>query len=80
MKKWLISLSVIFGVGFITSVILAGKVYYSDLQTYEDYDKQIINVQNLENLYIDSDVPVEVQVTDGEPYAEFSQTFTDLVG
>ena len=80
MKKWLISLSVIFGVGFITSVILAGKVYYSDLQTYEDYDKQIINVQNLENLYIDSDVPVEVQVTDGEPYAEFTQTFTDLVG
>ena len=80
MKKWLIILSIIFGVGFITSAILAGRVYYSDLQTYEDYDKQMINVQNLENLYIHSDVPVEVQVTDGEPYVEFTQTFTDLIG
>ena len=80
MKKWLISLSIIFGVGFITSAALAGKVYYSDLQTYKDYDKQIINTQNLENLYIHSDVPVEVQVTNGQPYVEFTQTFTDLIG
>lgn len=80
MKKWLITLSIIFGVGFISSAVLAGRVYYSDLQTYEDYDKKEINKQALENVYITSDVPIEIQPTTGEPYAEFSQTFTDLVG
>ena len=80
MKKWLIILSIIFAAGFITSAALAGKVYYSGLQTYEDYDKQVMDLQALENIHIQSAVPVEIHPTKGEPYAEFTQKFTDLVG
>lgn len=80
MKKWLIILSIIFGIGFITSAVLAGHVYYSDLQTYEAYDKKAINISALQNVYIKSDVPIEIHSTTGEAYAEFSQIFTDLIG
>lgn len=80
MKKWLIILSVIFSIGFISSAVLAGRVYYQDLKNYTDYDKQELQTEALKNIYIKSSVPVEIYPTIGVPYVEFNQTFTDLVG
>lgn len=80
MKKWLIILSVIFSIGFISSAVLAGRVYYEDLKNYTDYDKKELQIEALKNIYIKSSVPVEIYPTTGAPYVEFNQTFTDLVG
>lgn len=80
MKKWFIILSIICAVGFISSAVLAGRVYYEDLKTYEDRDKKDLNKEAIQNVYIESAVPVEVQPTKGEAYVEFSQKFVDLVG
>lgn len=80
MKKCLVILSIIFGVGFISTAVLAGRVYYEDLQTYEDYDQQKLNREAMKNIYIQSEVPVNIYPTKGEPYAEFNQRFVDLVG
>lgn len=80
MKKWLIILLIIVAVGSISSAILAGKVYYSDLQTYEEHDEKEINTQALENVYIKSDVPIEIHPTKDKAYVEFTQKFTDLIG
>ena len=80
MKKWLIIFSIIFGIGFITSAVIAGQVYYKELNAYTDYDKQDLDINALESIYIDSQIPVQVEVTQGKPYVEFSQSFTDLLG
>lgn len=81
MKKWLTVLSIICISGFIISAILAGKVYYTDLQTYEDQDKKVLNISPNQDIYIESDIPVEVhQATGNEAYVEFSQKFVDLIG
>lgn len=80
MKKWLIILSVIFSIGFISSAVLAGRVYYQDLKNYTDYDRKGLEIEALKNIYITSSVPVEIYPTTGAPYVEFNQTFTDLVG
>lgn len=80
MKKWLIILSIIFGIGFISSAILAGHVYYQDLQHYTDYEKQPLQMNSLENIYIKSSIPIEIHPTSDAPYVEFNQSFIDLIG
>lgn len=80
MKKWLAILSITFVISFIGCAVLAGRVYYQDLKTYSDYDKKELNPEALENVYIRSYIPVEVYPTQGKPYAEFNQSFVDLVG
>lgn len=80
MKKWLIILTVIFVVGGITSATLAGYIYYNELKTYEDYDKRELRDAALENVYIKTSVPVEIHPTKGQPYVEFTQKYTDIVG
>ena len=80
MKKWLIILSIIFAISSISCVILAGHIYYNELQIYEDYDKQLLNVNALNHININSDVAVNIYPTDGEPYVEFKQKYVDLAG
>ena len=80
MKRWLMILSIVVVLGIISSATLAGHVYYNELKTYEDYDKKELSQQALKNIYIKSDVPVEIHLTKGQPYAEFTQTYTDIVG
>lgn len=80
MKKWLIILITIFGIGFISSAILAGQVYYEDLQHYTDYEKKSLQAESLENIYIKSAIPVEIYPTSEIPYVEFNQSFINLVG
>lgn len=80
MKRWLIILSIICGMGFISSAVLAGRVYYQDLKNYTDYDKKELQTEALKNIYIKSSVPIEIYPTSGTPYVEFNQSFTDLIG
>ena len=80
MKRWLIILSIICGIGFISSAVLAGRVYYQDLKNYTDYDKKELQTEALKNIYINSSVPIEIYPTSGAPYVEFNQSFTDLIG
>ena len=80
MKRWLIILSIIFGIGFISSAVLAGRVYYEDLKNYTDYDRRELQAEVLKNVYIKSSIPVEIYPTQGDPYVEFNQTFIDLIG
>lgn len=80
MKKWLIIFSVICGISFIVSAAIAGQVYYKELNTYTDYDKQELDIDALQSIYIDSQIPIHVEVTEGKPYVEFNQSFIDLLG
>lgn len=80
MKRWLIILSIICGIGFISSAVLAGRVYYQDLKNYTDYEKKELQTEALKNIYIKSSVPIEIYPTSGTPYVEFNQSFTDLIG
>lgn len=80
MKKWLIIFSLICGVSFIITAAIAGQVYYKELNTYTDYDKQELDVNALQSIYIDSQIPIQVEVTEGKPYVEFNQSFIDLLG
>lgn len=80
MKRWLIILSIIFAIGFISSAVLAGRVYYQDLKNYTDYDKKELPTEALKNIYIKSSVPIEIYPTSGAAYVEFNQSFTDLIG
>lgn len=80
MKRWLIILSIICGIGFISSAVLAGRVYYQDLENYTDYDKKGLQIESLKNIYINSSVPIEIHPTSGEPYVEFNQSFINLIG
>ncbi len=80
MKKMLVILSIMFCIGVITSAILAGYIYYNELKTYTDYDKQDLNNSALDNVYIDSVIPIQIEQTQGNGYVEFSQTYVDLLG
>lgn len=81
MKKWLIIFAVIFFAGGISSAVLAGKIYYKELKVYEDYDRKELSVKEAQNVYIKSDVPIELHSTnENNGYAEFTQRFVDLVG
>lgn len=80
MKKWLIALSIIFTAGFVSTAALAGRVYYKDLKVYTDEDRQELKTEALNNVYINSSIPVEIYPTTQVPYVEFNQTFTDLIG
>ena len=80
MKKGLFILSIIFILSFISSAILAGKVYYDDLKVYTDQKTEQLNNDALENIYIKSSARVDIYPTAGEPYVEFTQSFIDLVG
>ncbi len=80
MKKWLIALSIICGVSLISTAVLAGRVYYEELEVYTDYDKRELEASALNNIYINSSIPIEVYPTTGKPYVEFNQTFSDIMG
>lgn len=80
MRKWLIALTVIFGVSFITSASLAGKVYYQGSMVHIDHDKKNLDLTNINSIYINSDIPVTVKPTTGEAYAEFNQSFENILG
>lgn len=80
MKKWLIALSIICGVSLISTAVLAGRVYYKELEVYTDYDKRELEASALNNIYINSYIPIEVYPTTGKPYVEFNQTFSDIMG
>ena len=80
MKKWLIIFSIIFGIGFLASTAIAGRVYHDELNNYTDHKKETLDISALTNIYIDSDIPVQLETTTGEPYVEFNQTFIDLLG
>ena len=60
MKKLLITFSIIFGVGFIASAVIAGQVYYKELNAYTDHAKEKLDINALQNVYIDSQVPVQI--------------------
>lgn len=80
MKKWLIVLSIICGASFISTAVLAGRVYYEELEVYTDYDKRELETSALNNIYINSSIPIEIYPTTGKPYVEFNQTFSDIMG
>ncbi len=80
MKKWLIALSIICGVSLISTAVLAGRVYYKELEVYTDYDKRELEASALNNIYINSSIPIEIYPTTGKPYVEFNQTFSDIMG
>ena len=80
MKKWLIIFSIIFGIGFIASTAIAGRVYHEELNNYTDHRKERLDISALTNIYIDSEIPVQLETTTEEPYVEFNQTFIDLLG
>nr|WP_302598905.1 hypothetical protein [uncultured Cellulosilyticum sp.] len=80
MKKWLVALTIICGAGFLTSASLAGKIYFQGANIYTDYDKKNIDLTNINNIYINSDIPVEIKPTTGEAYVEFNQNFEDILG
>lgn len=80
MKKWLVILAIIFTAGFVSSAVFAGRIYYKDLKVYTDYDKKELQQSALTNVYINSSVPIEIYPTADKPYAEFNQTFTDIIG
>lgn len=79
MKRWLIVFILICGTSFIVSAAIAGRVYYKELNTYTDYDKQELNIDALQSIYIDSQIPIQVEITEGKPYVEFNQSFIDLL-
>ena len=80
MKKWLIIFSLICGVSFMVSAAIAGQVYYKELNTYTDYSKQELNIDALQSIYIQSQIPIQIEITEGKPYVEFNQSFIDLLG
>ena len=80
MKKWIIILIAIILAGATSSGAIAGHIYYKEMKTYEDYDKKELQVNGIENIFIDSDVPVNIKATQGPAYVEFNQRFTDVIG
>lgn len=80
MKKWLIIFSLICGISFIASIAIAGQVYYKELNAYTDYDKKELEMVALNSVYINSQIPIQIEVTEGKPYVEFNQSFIDLLG
>lgn len=79
-KKWIVALFIICGLGMVTSAGIAGHIYFNEMKTYQDADKKILDQTKLNNIYIDSDVPIEIYPTTGEAYVEFNQTFIDFLG
>ncbi|WP_070000228.1 DUF4097 family beta strand repeat-containing protein [Cellulosilyticum sp. I15G10I2] len=80
MKKWIIGLFVIALISAVSTAALAGHIYYNEMQVYEDYQKRDLDIATLENIYINSAVPVKIAVTEGAPYIEFTQKFVDVLG
>lgn len=80
MKKWIIILSLVF-VGSITaSAAIAGDLYYKGMQVYTDEERKELDSNALENIDIESDIPVNIVQTEGKGYVEFKQTFADVLG
>lgn len=80
MRKWLVALTVIFCVSFIISASLAGKVYYQESMVYTEHDKKSLDLTNINSIYINSDIPVTIKPTTGEAYAEFNQSYENILG
>lgn len=80
MRKWLIALTIIFGASLVMSATLAGQVFFNGSIVYTDYDKQNLELSHINNIYINSVLPVIVQPTTGEAYVEFNQRFEDILG
>lgn len=79
MKKWIIALSILLGASAIGSGVVLGKIYNQELRTYEQQLAEALNKEALKNVYIDSDVPVKIEVTNGEPRIEFNSTLTGIL-
>lgn len=79
MKKWIITLSVLLGVSAIGGGVVLGKLYKQELKTYESQENKLLNKEALKNIYIESDVPVKLEVTEGEPRVEFESHLTGII-
>lgn len=79
MKKWIITLSILLSTSAIGSGVVLGKLYKQELRTYEQQLDRALNQESLNNIYVDSDVPIKLEVTEGEPRIEFKSSLTGIV-
>lgn len=80
MKKLLLTLLIIGLTGTLCTAALCGKIYYNEMQVYEDYQSHRLNTQKYDNIVIDSAVDTYIYVTEETPYVEFKQKFVDALG
>lgn len=70
--KFLIAgFSVLIGIGVVGTGVTLGELYSTNQTVYEASENADLNVNALENLYIESDVPVRIIPTEGKPRVEF---------
>lgn len=78
MKKWAISLGIILVVSIAGATTTAGIVARQEVKTYEQNLKENLNKDALKNITIQSDVPIRIETTSGEPYVSFDSKVVGL--
>lgn len=78
--KFLIAgFSVLIGIGVVGTGVTLGQLYSTNQTVYEASQNADLNVNALENLYIESDVAVKIIPTEGKPRVEFEAYGTGLL-
>ena len=70
---------VLAGIGVVGTGVTLGEMYQTNQIVYEASDSEVLNQAALENVYIESDVPVRIMPTEGQARVEFSASGQGLM-
>ncbi|MEG0580376.1 MAG: hypothetical protein RR490_10715, partial [Niameybacter sp.] len=62
---------VLVGIGVVGTGVTLGEMYKTNQTVFEMNQKEELKATALQNLYIESDVPVRIMPTEGQPYVTF---------
>lgn len=80
MKKWIIILFIICGIGTLTSAALAGHIYFKGMKQVHETKNIDLNKDNLSSIVINASIPVKVKRTEGNPHIEITEYYKALLG
>lgn len=70
MKKLLIGFTILLGVSVVGASASFGYVLKNEINTYQINEQHLLQKESLKKVYIDSDIPIRVCMTQGQPRVE----------
>lgn len=70
---------VFIGIGVVGTGVTLGEMYKTNQMTFEIKDEKDLKATALEDIYINSDVPVRIMPTEGKPYVTFDASGNGVI-
>lgn len=80
MKKWIIILFIICGIGTITAAALAGHIYFKGMKQAQHTENISLDASKLKNIVLDTAIPVKIKRAQDDSRIEITEHYRAYLG